>query len=329
MKHNVKAFLFSQHGGPETLEFREVDLPLPAAGELQIRHDAIGLNFIDIYHRKGVFAAKLPLPSGLGVEGVGEVVAVGSGVTGFRAGDRVAYVGGPAGAYATHRNLPATRAVQVPDRLNTEVVAATIFKGLTAEYLVHRCVPVSAGDAVLVHAAAGGVGSLACQWLRKIGALVLGTVGGADKIDHARANGCDHVIDYRAEDFSARVRDLTAGKGVRVVFDSVGADTFAGSLECLRPRGTLVSFGESSGPVEPLALSTLGAKGSLFVTRPSIAHYMADPAEYRTAAEHLFAALADGSVKPSAITRYALANAAQAQADMEARRTKGSVVLLP
>lgn len=329
MDHIVKAFRFSEYGGPEVLRLQEVDLPAPASGEIQIRHHAIGLNFIDIYHRRGVFAAKLPLPSGLGVEGVGEVLAVGSDVVGFQSGDRVAYVGGPPGAYATQRNLPAARAVKVPDGLHSEVVAATIFKGLTAEYLVHRCVPVSAGDAVLVHAAAGGVGSLACQWLRQIGAQVIGTVGGPEKVATACQNGCDAVIDYRSEDFVARVKELTSGRGVRAVYDSVGADTFAGSLDCLAPRGTLVSFGESSGPVEPLAVSSLGAKGSLFITRPSIAHYTADPAEYQASASRLFAALENGTLKAGTITRFALHDAARAQVEMEKRRTLGSVVLVP
>lgn len=328
MSNKIKRFSFLEYGGTEVLTFGEAVLAAPGAGEIQIRHEAIGLNFIDIYHRKGVFAAKLPLPSGLGVEGVGLVTSVGPEVAGFAAGDRIAYVGGPPGAYATHRNLPAARAVKVPEGLDSSLVAATVFKGLTAEYLVHRCVAVATGDTVLVHAAAGGVGSLVCQWLRKIGARVICTVGGPEKANLARQNGCDAVIDYQAEDFVARVRELTAGKGVRVVYDSVGADTFAGSLDCLCPRGTLVSFGESSGPVPPLSIGTLAAKGSLFVTRPSIAHYTADRGEYVAAADRLFAAMADGTVRPPTVTSYALADAARAQADMEARRTAGSVVLL-
>ena len=325
----VRAIRFSKNGGPEVLEDVSIGLPEPATGEIQIRHEAIGLNFIDIYHRKGVFAAKLPLPSGLGVEGVGEVIAVGPEVVGFTCGDRIAYVGGPPGAYATHRNLPASRAVHIPEDMDAVIVAATIFKGLTAEYLVHRCVAVEPGDFVLVHAAAGGVGSLACQWLRKIGATVIGTVGNSGKVNLAHENGCDEVLVNDGTDFANRVRELTGGRGVRVVYDSVGADTFAGSLDSLQRRGILVSFGESSGPVPALGLGTLAAKGSLFVTRPSIAHYTADPGEYRTAASRLFAALQDGSIRPQSISRYALADAPKAQADMEARRTVGSVVLLP
>lgn len=329
MTQSIKTFRFSQYGGPEVLNFFAAELAAPGKGELQIRHEAIGLNFIDIYHRKGVFVAKQPLPSGLGVEGVGRITAVGPEVTGFVVGDRVAYVGGPPGAYATHRNLSAARAVHVPVGLESATVAACLFKGLTAEYLVHRCVAVAAGDAVLVHAAAGGVGSFACQWLRQIGATVIGTVGCPDKVALARESGCDHVINYRAEEFGARVKELTAGRGVRVVYDSVGAETFAGSLDCLQPRGTLISFGESSGPVPPLPLATLGAKGSLFLTRPSIAHYTADRCEYQAAADRLFAALADGTLRPSAIGRYALGDAAKAQTAMEARKTAGSVVLIP
>lgn len=323
------AFQFSEYGGPEVLKAVSVYLPDPAKGEIQIRHEAIGLNFIDIYHRKGIFTAKLPLPSGLGVEGVGEVIAVGPEVVGFACGDRIAYVGGPPGAYATHRNLPASRAVNIPKGIDAGDVAATIFKGLTAEYLVHRCVAVGPGDFVLVHAAAGGVGSMACQWLRKIGAKVIGTVGNSGKVGVAHENGCDEVLVTDGTDFANRVRELTGGRGVRVVYDSVGVNTFAGSLDSLQARGILVSFGESSGPVPAVGLGTLAAKGSLFVTRPSIAHYTADPGEYRTAASRLFAALLDGSIRPRSIARYALADAPKAQADMEARRTVGSVVLLP
>lgn len=329
MFKTISRFSFSEYGGPEVLRLVEAELDVPRAGEIQIRHEAIGLNFIDIYHRKGVFAAKLPLPSGLGVEGVGLITAVGPEVAGFAVGDRVAYVGGPPGAYATHRNLPAARAVNVPEGLDSSLVAATIFKGLTAEYLAHRCVTVAAGDMVLVHAAAGGVGSILCQWLRHLGARVIGTVGGPDKAALARENGCNEVIDYLAEDFVARVKEFTGKSGVKAVYDSVGADTFVGSLDCLASRGTLVSFGESSGPVPPLSIGTLGAKGSLYVTRPSIAHYTADRGEYLAAADRLFMALADGTIRPATVTSYAMADAAKAQTDMEERKTKGSVVLLP
>lgn len=329
MTKTISAFLFAEYGGPEVLKPADRDLAGPAKGEIQLRHHAIGVNYIDIYHRKGVFAAKLPLPSGLGVEGVGEVTAIGPDVTGFAIGDRVAYVGGPPGAYATHRNLPAARAIAVPEGLDSVEVAALVFKGLTVEYLIHRCVPVTKGDIVLWHAAAGGVGSIACQWLHHIGAVVIGTVGSAGKAEVARANGCDHVVNYREEDFQAQVAEITGGKGVDVVYDSVGADTFAKSLDCLRPRGIMVSFGESSGPVSPLPVGQLGAKGSLFVTRPSIAHYTAIRAEYEAAAERFFDAMKNGVLRATGITRYALADARKAHEDLEARRTHGSTVLLP
>lgn len=241
----------------------------------------------------------------------------------------MAYVGGPPGAYAQARNLPAARAIKVPDGIDDTTAAAMIFKGLTAEYLIHRCVAVQPGDRVLFHAAAGGVGSIACQWLKAIGAVVIGTVGSSAKADAALRNGCAQVIVTQTEDVAARVRQITEGRGVRVAYDSVGADTFAASLDSLAPRGTLVSFGESSGPVPPLAVPSLGAKGSLFVTRPSIAHYTADRAEYQAAAQRLFAVMADGTLAPPQVTTYPLADAARAQDDMEHRRTQGSVVLLP
>lgn len=296
MTMHAQTVRFSEFGGPEVLSLDQIILPDPAPGQIQVRHGAIGLNFIDIYHRRGVFAAPLPLPSGLGVEGAGTVTAIGDGVTGFAPGDCVAYVGGPPGAYATARNLPAARAVKVPNGIGDTTAAAMIFKGLTAEYLIHRCVAVGPGNRVLFHAAAGGVGSIACRWLKALGAEVIGTVGAEAKTDAARRNGCDHVIVSGSEDVAARVRQITGGAGVRVAYDSVGADSFAASLDSLAPRGTLVSFGESSGPVPPLAVASLGAKGSLFVTRPSIAHYTADPVEYQAAAQRLFAAMADGTL---------------------------------
>lgn len=329
MAQTASAFRISGFGDPSVLHWQEVDLAPPATGEVQLRHLAIGVNYIDIYHRTAVYAPPLPLPAGLGVEGVGIVTALGEGVANFAVGDRVAYVGGPPGAYATARNLPAARALKVPDGLAPETVAALIFKGLTVEYLIHRCVPVAPGETVLWHAAAGGVGSIAAQWLRQKGVTVIGTVGSADKASIARANGCTHVINYREEDFPSRVRELTGGTGVRAVFDAVGADTFAGSLDCLRPRGTLVSFGEASGPVPALKVAELGGKGSLFVTRPSIAHYTADRGEYEAGAARLFKAIGTGAIAVPAMTTFALKDAPRAHAELEARRTTGSVVLLP
>lgn len=326
MSRTQNSIRFSQYGGTDVLRFETVNLPDPAAGEIQIRHLAIGVNFIDVYHRKGIFAAPLPLPSGLGVEGVGQVVAVGAGVTESRVGQRVAYVGGPVGAYADCRNLPAARALSVPDDLEDDLVAATVFKGLTAEYLIHRCVKIAPGDWILFHAAAGGVGAIFCPWLASLGAQVIGTAGGPEKMELVR--GCAHVLDSNDENLAAKVRDISGG-GVRAAFDGVGATTFQASLDSLSPRGTLVSFGESSGPVPPLNVAALGAKGSLFVTRPSIAHYTADPAEYRAAAARLFAAMRDGIVRPGKINRYPLAEAGIALSDLEARRTTGSSILKP
>ncbi|WDZ75179.1 quinone oxidoreductase [Ensifer adhaerens] len=327
MTIKTEAFQFSEFGTPEVLAFKTGALADPAPGEIQIRHLAIGVNYIDVYHRLGT--SPLPLPSGLGVEGVGIVTALGEGVTGFAVGQRIAYVGGPPGAYATHRNLPAARALALPDALDSQEVAALVFKGLTVEYLIRRCFPVKRGDTVLFHAAAGGVGSIACQWLNHLGATIIGTVSSAEKAGIARANGCDHVVLYTEEDFQARVTEITGGKGVDVVYDSVGAETFAKSLDCLRPRGTLVSFGASSGPVPPLDVSSLAAKGSLYATRPSIAHYTADRREYETAARDLFGAIQAGTVRASAITTYPLPEARKAHEDLEARRTTGSAVLLP
>lgn len=329
MAINTTAFRFSEYGDTSVLKMEEVSLAEPGAGEIQIEHEAIGVNYIDIYHRKGVFAAKLPLPAGLGMEGVGIVKALGPGVDSFSVGDRVAYVGGPPNAYGIARNLPAARALSVPDDLSSEVVAALIFKGLTVEYLINRCRPVTAGDTVLWHAVAGGVGTIASQWLAQKGVTVIGTASNAEKLAQAKANGCTHPINYSDEDFAERVKEITGGAGVDVVYDSVGADTFTKSLSCLGPRGTIVSFGESSGPVEPVPVSALGAGGSLYLTRPSIAHYTAKRDEYEQAAQNLFAAIQDGIVTAGEITTYALDDAAKAQSDMEARRTSGSVILLP
>lgn len=323
-----KIFEFNRFGSPDVLTQHDVKLPPPDSGEIQIRHLAIGVNFIDIYQRKGVFGPQLVLPSGLGMEGVGIITAVGKDVSGFRLGDRIAYIGGPANAYSTYRNLPAVRALPVPNRLESKTVAAMLFKGLTAEYLIHRCVPVSKNDIVLLHAAAGGVGLIVTQWLKHIGATVIGTVSTQEKAKVARANGCDYVIIYTQDNFSAHVAAITSGKGVRVVYDSVGSDTFNRSIDCLSPRGTLVSFGESSGPVAPLSLMSLGSKGSLFVTRPSIIHYTANHHEYQTAAEHLFSAIREGYLTAS-LTTYPLSQARIAHEDIEARRTTGSVVLIP
>lgn len=322
-------FKIPEFGNPEVLVWVTENLPNPGPGEIQVEHLAIGVNYIDIYHRRGVFAAPLALPSGVGVEGVGRITAIGDGVSGFSIGQRIGYVGGPPGAYASHRNLPAARAVAIPDSLGSGTVAAALFKGLTAEYLVRRCVPVRQGDTVLFHAAAGGVGAFAVQWLRHTGARVIGTAGTPAKVAAALKSGCEHAIDYVQDDFVARVKELTGGRGVDVVYDSVGADTFMKSLDCLRPRGTMVSFGEASGLVPPLSVGLLGAKGSLFLTRPSIAHYTAQRAELDVAAAQLFKALGQGILQMPTPMTYKLADAPRAHADLEARRTTGSVVLIP
>jgi len=329
MSQTTHAFRFTEYGDTSVLKMENIDLPNPAEDEIQIKHEAIGVNYIDIYHRKGVFAAPLPLPAGLGMEGVGIVTATGKGAESFSIGDRVAYVGGPPNGYSVERNLPAARALKVPSGLSSEVVAALIFKGLTVEYLTNRCCKIKKGDTVLWHAAAGGVGTIACQWLSSKGVTVIGTASSAEKLEIAKSNGCTHLINYREEDFEARVKEITGDASVDVVYDSVGADTFSKSLKCLRPRGTMVSFGEASGQPDSIAVSSLGAGGSLFLTRPSIAHYTAKRDEYEKSAETLFNAIQSGVVREGEITTYTLGDAATAQADMEARRTSGSVILLP
>ena len=313
-------------GGPEKLVWEAVELAPPAPGEARVRHAAVGLNFIDVYHRTGLYP--LPLPSGIGLEGAGVVEAVGEGVSEVAVGDRVAYAGGPVGAYAQVRNLPAHRLLVLPSGIAFETAAAMMLQGLTAAYLLRRTYAVRAGDAVLVHAAAGGVGLIACQWAKALGATVIGTVGSAAKAALASAHGCDHVINYSTEDFTARVREITGGEGVAVVYDGVGKDTFPGSLDCLRPLGTMVSYGNASGPVPPLDLLLLSQKGSLFVTRPTLMHYTARRADLESLGGELFAQVAAG-LRIEVQQTYALADAAQAHRDLEARRTTGSSILIP
>ncbi len=314
-------------GGPEVLAWEAVDVPPPAPGEAQLRHAAVGLNFIDVYHRTGLYP--LPLPSGIGLEGAGEVMAVGEGVGEVRVGDRVAYAGGPIGAYAQLRNLPAHRLLRLPDTIGFDTGAAMMLQGLTAAYLLRRTYRVQTGDAVLIHAAAGGVGLIACQWAKALGATVIGTVGSDAKAEIARAHGCDHVINYSRENFTARVREITGGEGVAVVYDGVGKDTFAGSLDCLRPMGMMVTYGNASGPVPPLDLLQLSQKGSLFVTRPTLMTYTAKRSDLEEFGRELFAVVEGGQVRIDINQRYALADAAQAHRELEARKTTGSSVLLP
>jgi NADPH2:quinone reductase len=323
----TQAIRIHQTGGPEVLSWETVDLPAPGAGEATVRHAAVGLNFIDTYHRTGLYP--LPLPSGIGLEGAGVVEAVGEGVSEVKVGDRVAYAGGPLGAYAEARNIPAHRLLKLPDSIAFETAAAMMLQGLTAAYLLRKTYRVQAGDAVLIHAAAGGVGLIACQWAKALGATVIGTVGSAAKGELAKAHGCDHVINYSTENFVTRVREITGGEGVPVVYDGVGKDTFMGSLDSLRPLGMLVTYGNASGPVPPLDLLLLSQKGSLFVTRPTIASYTAKRADLEALGAELFEVVASGKVKIEVHQRYALKDAAQAHADLEARKTTGSTVLLP
>ncbi len=321
------AIVVHELGGPEKLQFETVPEATPAAGQARIRHSAIGLNFVDVYYRTGLYKAP-SLPFTPGQEGAGVVEAVGPGVTGLAIGDRVAYAG-VNGAYAETRVIAADRLVRLPSGIDDSTAAAMMLKGMTAEYLLLRCARVARGDTILFHAAAGGVGSIACQWAKVLGLQVIGTAGGQDKVGRARQNGCDEVIDTKNEDFVARVRELTGGAGVRVVFDSVGKDTFSGSLDCLAPRGMLVLFGQSSGVVPPFDLSRLAAGGSLFVTRPSMAHYLATREELVQSAGRLFDLVGRGAVRIDVGQTYALRDAAQAHRDLEGRKTTGSTVLLP
>lgn len=324
MTHAIR---IHQTGGPDVLRWEEVELPAPASGEATVRHHAVGLNFIDTYHRSGLYP--LPLPAGLGLEGAGVVEAVGEGVSDVKVGDRVAYAGGPVGAYAEARNIPAHRLLKLPDSIAFETAAAMMLQGLTAAYLLRRTYRVQAGDSVLIHAAAGGVGLIACQWAKALGATVIGTVGSAAKGELARAHGCDHVINYSSENFTQRVREITGGEGVPVVYDGVGKDTFMGSLDCLRPQGMMVSYGNASGPVPPVDLLLLSQKGSLFITRPTLMSYTAKREDLLALGAELFAVVASGQVKVEVNQRYALKDAAQAQRDLEARKTTGSTILLP
>ncbi|MDR6293662.1 NADPH2:quinone reductase [Inquilinus ginsengisoli] len=323
----VHAIRIHETGGPDILRWEAVEVPAPAEGELRIRHTAIGLNYIDTYIRDGLYKTQLPLV--LGQEAAGEVLAVGPGVTGFKPGDRVAYGNGPTGSYAEERVIPAEKVVKIPDGVNDRTAAAIMLKGLTSWYLLRRTFPVQPGQTILFHAAAGGVGQIACQWAKHLGATVIGTAGGPEKVALARANGCDHVIDYSSEDFVARVRAITGGKGVPVVYDGVGKTTFEGSLDCLSPRGMMVTFGNASGPVAPISPLVLSQKGSLYLTRPTLATYIAARSEYEAAAAELFDVVAKGAVKISINQTYPLRETAQAHRDLEARKTTGSTVLLP
>lgn len=316
-----------QPGGPDQLVWDEIDLAAPGPGEVLVRHTAVGLNFIDVYHRTGLYPAPTPFVPGL--EGAGRVEAVGPGVTEVKPGDRVAYAGNPMGAYAEARIIPAHRLVIVPDAITDLQAAAMMLQGMTAHYLLRRTYRVQAGDTILIHAAAGGVGLIVCQWAKHLGATVIGTVGSEDKAALAKAHGCDHTILYKTEDFVARVKDITGGAGLPVVYDSVGRDTFLKSLDCLAPLGMMVLFGQSSGKVELFDTGLLGAKGSLFLTRPSLMAYTAKRGDLVAAAAELFEVVGSGAVKIEVNQTYALKDAVRAHTDLEARKTTGSTVLLP
>ncbi len=323
----VKAIRMDRTGGPEVMQYVDVEVGPPGAGEVTVRNHAIGLNFIDVYFRTGLYPQ--PLPAGLGMEGAGVVEAVGEGVSAVAVGDRVAYAARPNGAYAELRNMPAAILVKLPDAVPFDTGAAMMLQGLTVQYLFNGCGKLKAGDTILFHAAAGGVGQIAAQWARAIGVNMIGTAGSEEKAALARAQGCAHVINYNTENFVERVAEITGGKKVSAVFDSVGKDTFTGSLDCLRPRGLMVSFGNASGPVPPLALGELASRGSLFITRPTLQSYADTRENLLAMAADLFAMVESGKVKIAVNQRYQLADIAQAHRDLEARKTTGSTVILP
>jgi NADPH:quinone reductase len=322
----MKAIRISRTGGPEVLEYVEVDLPPPGPGEVRVRHTAIGVNFIDTYHRSGLY--KLPLPTGIGSEAAGVVESVGEGVTAVRVGDHVAYAG-TMGAYAEANTVRADRLVTIPPGVSDETAAAALLKGMTAQYLLKRTHPVSSGETIVFHSAAGGVGLIAGQWARHLGAIVIGTVGHDEKIALAKANGSEHVLNTHSDGWSAKVRELTGGQGVPVVYDSIGKDTFAGSLDCLAVRGLMVSFGNSSGPAPPFEPGILAAKGSLYFTRPTLASYTRTPQELRDTADDLFAVIASGAVRIAVNQRFPLADARKAHEALHSGLTTGATVLIP
>lgn len=322
-----KAIRFHKHGGPEVLKWEEVDVPAPGVGEALIKHEASGLNMIDIYQRTGLY--KVALPSAAGSEGAGVVEALGPGVTHLKVGDRVAYAGAALGSYSERRTIAADRLCVIPNSISFEQAAAMMLKGMTVQYLVRRTYKVQAGETVLFHAAAGGVGLIACQWLKALGVTVIGTAGSDEKCALAKEYGADFCINYRKENFVERVKEITKGAGVPVVYDSVGKDTFLGSLDCLRPLGLMVSFGNASGAVPPFDIAQLSQKGSLYLTRPTLFSYTAKREELEQTAKELFEIVASGKVKIQIDQRYKLQDAAQAQRELEARKTTGSSVLLP
>ena len=323
----TKAIRFDKTGGPEVMKWVDVEVGEPGNGEIRIRQHAVGLNYIDVYFRTGLYP--LPLPGGLGMEAAGEVIAVGAGVTDLKAGDRVAYVARPPGAYAQERVLPTAQVVKLPDAIDYEQAASVMLQGLTAQYLLRRTYPVKQGDTILIQAAAGGVGLLVCQWAKALGATVIGTVSSDEKAEIAKAHGCDHPIVYTRENFTKRVREITNGAGVPVVYDSIGKDTFTASLDCLAPLGMFVSFGSASGPIAAFDINLLQIKGSLFATRPTLNTYGAKRSDLLAMAEDLFAVVGSGAVKIPVNQNYPLKDAAKAHRDLEGRETTGSSILIP
>ena len=325
MKAN--AIRIHETGGPEVMRWEEVEVPAAGPGEVTIKNHACGLNFIDTYQRSGLYP--MTMPSGLGLEGAGVVEAAGPGVTDFKAGDRVAYCSAPNGAYATYRNYPAERLIKLPDSVDFDTAAGMMLQGMTVEFLLRRTYPVKAGDFVLFHAAAGGVGTIAMQWLASLGAVTIGTAGSPEKCAIAKSLGASHVINYRSEDWVKRVKEITDGKGVHVVYDGVGKDTFLPSLDCLRQRGMMVTFGNASGPVPEIPPLILSQKGSLFLTRPTLFHYIASRADLELSASALFDVVNRGVVKIQIGHRYPLKDAAEAHRDLQARKTTGATILIP
>ena len=322
MTHAIR---IEETGGPEVLRWVQMEVGAPGEGEVRLAQTAVGLNYIDVYHRSGLYP--MELPSGIGLEAAARVEAVGAGVTDLKEGDRVAYAAPPIGAYAEARLMPAHRLVKLPDEIDDRLAAAMMLQGMTVQYLIRRTHQVKAGDTVLFHAAAGGVGLIACQWLKALGATVIGTVGSDAKAELAKAHGCDYAIVYTRENFVERVKEITGGEGVPVVYDSVGRDTWEGSLDCLAQFGLMVSFGNASGPVPPVNLGVLSAKGSLFVTRPTLMNYTVKRSDLVASANELFEVVRSGAVKVEVNQTYPLAEAVQAHRDLEARKTTGSTVL--
>ena len=322
-----KAFRFHQHGGPEVLRFEDVEVGEPGLGQVRIRNTAVAINYRDVLMRKGIHAIK-SFPSGIGLESAGVIDAIGPEVAGFAVGDRVAYAGMPEGSYAEFRIVPATRLIALPDGIDERTAAAMMIRGMTARSLLYEAYKVKPGDTILIHAAAGGVGLIMCQWAKHLGATVIGTVSSDDKAAVARAHGCDHAIVYTREDFAARVHEITSGEGVPVVYDSVGKATFEGSLKCLRRRGVMASFGEASGDPDPMPPRRLGALGSIYLTHPSVSNYTVTREELLTTANDLFAMVTSGKIRIEISKAYALKDAPRAHADLEERKTTGSIVLV-